>query len=121
MYGEAIQEPVVQCVNGRLERALSSTRASRLNIHVLQSEMSHHDHSGHDHGGSHAAHDHSDDLEPALQSLLYNQIEFGKITTLNETRADAGSQIVKKIWSQRLDATPILTSDADEQLLMTVP
>ena len=84
--------------------------------------MSNHDHSGHGHhGGSHATHDHSDDLVPALQSLLYDQIEFGKITTLNETQTDAGSQVVKKTWAQRLDPTPILTSDADEQILMTIP
>ena len=84
--------------------------------------MSHHDHSGHGHqGDNHAAHDHSDDLAPALQSLLYDQIDFAKITTLNETQPDAGSQVVKKTWSQRLDPIPVLTSDADEQLLMTIP
>lgn len=88
--------------------------------------MSHsheHDHSAHDHshGDNHEAHDHSDDVEPALQSLLWKQIEFEKITTLNESVPESGAQIVQKLWSQRLDAEPILTSDADEQLLMTVP
>ena len=88
--------------------------------------MSHsheHDHSGHDHGhrDSHEAHDHSDDVEPALQSSLWKQIEFENITTLNESVPDSGAKIVQKTWAQRLDPEPILTSDTDEQLLMTVP
>lgn len=66
-------------------------------------------------------HDHSDDIEPALQSLLWKQVEFEKIVTLNESRSDAGAKVVEKTWPQRLNPQPILTSDADEQLLMTVP
>lgn len=82
-----------------------------------------HDHSGHghsDHGHNHA-HDHSDDIEPALQSLIYKQIEFDKIRTYNESEPDAGTNIVKKTWQERLNPDPELTSDADEQLLMIVP
>ena len=86
------------------------------------SHSHHHDDSSHDHGGhDHDAHDHSDDIEPALQSLLYKQVEFEKITTLNETQVDSGSTVVKKTWAQRQDPKPVLVSDADEQLLMTVP
>ena len=86
--------------------------------------MSHsHDHarSGHGHGDGHDAHDHSDDIEPALQSLLWKQIEFEKIITLNESETDAGARIVEKTWPQRMNPEPALISDADEQLLMTVP
>jgi hypothetical protein len=88
--------------------------------------MSHshdHDHAGHGHGqgAHHDAHDHSDDIEPALQSLLWKQIEFEKITTLNESETDAGARIVEKTWPHRMDSEPVLTSDVDEQLLMTVP
>ena len=82
-----------------------------------------HDHSGHgqgDHGHNHA-HDHSDDTEPALQSLIYKQIEFDKIRTYNESEPDAGANVVKKTWQERLNPEPELTSDADEQLLMIVP
>jgi len=88
--------------------------------------MSHfhsHDHD-HGHGGSgHAGHvhDHSDDIEPALQSLLYNAIEFDKIRTLNEEISNSGRDVVQKTWAKRLDAEPLLTSDADEQLIVTVP
>ena len=90
--------------------------------------MSHsHSHGGHDHhddahghGGGHGGHDHSEDFEPAIQSLLYKQIEFDKIITLNETVSDAGQAVVRKTWAQRLEAEPSLTSDADEQLLMTI-
>ena len=79
-----------------------------------------HDHSHHHHD-DYGAHDHSDDVEPALQSLLWKQIEFEKITTRNESQSDAGAQIVEKTWVQRMNPEPLLTSDADEQLLMTVP
>ena len=88
--------------------------------------MSHphgHDHSGHehhDHDHNHA-HDHSDDIEPALQSLIYKQIEFDNIRTYNESEPDAGANVVKKTWQDRLNPEPELTSDADEQLLMIVP
>lgn len=71
---------------------------------------------GHDHG-----HDHSDDVTPALQSSLYEQISFDEITTLNESRRDAGKAVVRKTWAERMDVEPELVSDADEQLLMTVP
>lgn len=86
--------------------------------------MSHHCHDEHDHHGhSHhdGEHDHSDDITPALQSSLYEQINFDEITTLNEARRDAGKEIVRKTWAERLSAQPELESDADEQLLMTVP
>lgn len=79
-------------------------------------------HGGHDHHHDHDhEHDHSDDITPALQSSLYQQINFDEITTLNESRRDAGKSIVKKTWAERLSAEPELESDADEQLLMTVP
>lgn len=80
----------------------------------------HHDHSCH-HGHDDHSHDHSDETTPALQSLIWKQIDFDKIRTLNESQVDAGKNVVKKTWQQRLDADPVLSSDADEQLLMFVP
>lgn len=77
-------------------------------------------HGAHDHHHG-DEHDHSDDITPALQSSLYQQINFDEITTLNESIRDAGKAIVKKTWAERLSAEPELASDADEQLLMTVP
>ena len=85
--------------------------------------MSHspdHDHASHGHD-DHGAHDHSDDIEPALQSILWKHVEFEKIVTLNETETDAGAKIVEKTWPQRMNPEPVLISNADEQLLMTVP
>jgi hypothetical protein len=79
----------------------------------------HHDHDGHGHGHGHDEHSH--DLEPALQSNLYKQIDFEGITTLNEAEPKSGAAVVKKTWAQRLDDAPELESDADEQLLMHVP
>ncbi len=86
--------------------------------------MSHHhghDHSDHGHEDHDHSHDHSDETEPALQSLIWKQIDFDNIRTLNETETDAGRRVVEKTWQRRLDAQPELVSDADEQLLMFVP
>jgi hypothetical protein len=83
-----------------------------------------HDHSHchdehHDHGAD--GHDHSDDITPALQNLLYEQIDFSKLITLNESTSNSGRAICQKTWAQRLDTEPELISSADEQLLMIVP
>ncbi|KAL1620872.1 hypothetical protein UCDDS831_g07810 [Diplodia seriata] len=89
--------------------------------------MSHHchdehaGHGGHDHGDHGHVHDHSDDITPALQSLLYEQVDFSKVNTLNEETPRAGAAILQKTWAQRLEPEPELASDADEQLLMLVP
>lgn len=80
----------------------------------------HHDHShggGHDHG----EHDHSDDITPALQFSLYQQINFDEIVTLNEAEYGSGKAICKKTWAERLTDEPELASDADEQLLVNIP
>ncbi|OCK94563.1 DUF1000-domain-containing protein [Cenococcum geophilum 1.58] len=85
--------------------------------------MSHHHdhgHGGHDH--EHAeAHDHSDDITPALQNLLYEQIDFSALLTLNEEDSASGRAICQKTWAQRMDPEPELKSAADEQILMIVP
>ncbi|KAI1737148.1 PITH domain-containing protein [Xylaria scruposa] len=73
---------------------------------------------GHDH---HDGHDHSDDITPALQHSLYQHIKFDDIVTLNEAQLGSGKAIVKKTWSERLQTTPELASDVDEQILITVP
>ncbi|KAF2803136.1 DUF1000-domain-containing protein [Mytilinidion resinicola] len=79
-----------------------------------------HGHGGHDHEHS-EAHDHSDDITPALQNLLYDQIDFSALRTLNEEDSSSGRAICQKTWAQRLDPEPELLSSADEQLLMIVP
>lgn len=84
--------------------------------------MSHnqgHNHSSHDHQDH--GHDHGHETEPALQTLIWKQIDFDNIRTLNESEPDAGAKIVKKTWQQRLESDLQLESDADEQLLMFVP
>lgn len=84
-----------------------------------------HDHGtdGHDHGDAHHDHDHdhSDETNPALQNIIWKQIDFDNIRTLNESESDSGLHIIKKPWDQRLDAEPELISDADEQLLIFIP
>ncbi|OQD67277.1 hypothetical protein PENDEC_c040G01360 [Penicillium decumbens] len=80
----------------------------------------HHHHHG-DGGHCHGEHDHSNDITPAIQSLLYSQIDFGAITTLNEATEKGGAAIVQKTWAERLNDKPELESDADEQLLMYIP
>lgn len=79
-----------------------------------------HDHHGHDHSEG-AAHDHTDDLTPALQNHIYDQIDFGAITALNESQPRSGEKVVRKTWAERLDPSPELVSDADEQLLVHIP
>ncbi|KAH7116169.1 PITH domain-containing protein [Dendryphion nanum] len=91
--------------------------------------MSHHHDHDHHHGGhdeEHAeghnhVHDHDDDIVPALQNILYEQIDFSKLVTLNEEDSNSGRAICQKTWMQRLDPEPELKSSADEQLLMIVP
>lgn len=83
-----------------------------------------HCHDEHDHHHDHsegAAHDHTDDLTPALQNHIYEQIDFTKVTTLNESAPGAGSKILQKTWTERLDPEPSLESDVDDQLLMHIP
>lgn len=82
-----------------------------------------HDHGDHDHGHGHHdhEHDHSDDITPALQHSLYQHISFDDIITLNESRQGSGKAVVKKTWAERLEIEPEVASDADEQLIMTVP
>ncbi|EPS31821.1 hypothetical protein POX_d05986 [Penicillium oxalicum] len=81
----------------------------------------HHHHGGDGHGHCHDEHDHSNDITPALQSLLYSQIDFDSVTTLNEATPKSGAAILKKTWAERLNDQPELESDADEQLLMHIP
>jgi hypothetical protein len=101
------------CVNKRFNPESESVSVMS---HCHDEHVGHGGHDHHDH-----EHDHSDDITPALQSSLYQQINFDEITTLNESRRDAGKAIVKKTWAERLSPDPELESDADEQLLMTVP
>jgi hypothetical protein len=79
-----------------------------------------HEHHGHDHSEG-AVHDHTDDITPALQNHIYQQIDFSAINTLNESESRSGSKVVQKAWSERLNEEPELKSDADEQLLMHIP
>ncbi|KAI1136578.1 DUF1000-domain-containing protein [Hypoxylon sp. FL0543] len=82
----------------------------------------HDEHEGHGHGHGHDhEHDHSDDITPALQHSLYQHIKFDEINTMNEATPGSGKAIVKKTWAERLQTEPELESDADEQILMTVP
>lgn len=78
-------------------------------------------HSHSNHGHADHDHEHPDELTPALQTLIWKQIDFESIRTLNESEPDAGAKIVEKTWPQRLNPEPELVSDADEQLLIFVP
>ncbi|KAL9086984.1 MAG: hypothetical protein Q9159_003878 [Coniocarpon cinnabarinum] len=69
----------------------------------------------------HCDHDHSSDITPAIQNLLYSQIDFPSVRTLNEASPASGRKVLQKTWDQRLAATPELTSDADAQLILHVP
>ncbi|KAK5114846.1 hypothetical protein LTR62_002003 [Meristemomyces frigidus] len=79
-----------------------------------------HDHHHHDHGHG-DEHNHDDDITPALQNHIYEQIDFSAINTLNESSVAAGAHVVRKPWTERMSVEPELASDADEQLLMHIP
>jgi hypothetical protein len=81
----------------------------------------HDEHDSHDHGHSHGAHDHSDDITPAIQKQIYQQIDFGAINTLNEAESASGRKICQKTWDERMNPEPELCSDADCQVLLHVP
>ncbi|KAL9042860.1 MAG: hypothetical protein Q9180_000283 [Flavoplaca navasiana] len=83
--------------------------------------MSHNRSHSHNHDHGPGNHSHDDEVEPALQSLIWKQIDFESIRTLNESEPDQGAKIVEKTWPQRLDPEPMLESDSDEQILMFVP
>ena len=97
------------------------------NITTPSSMSHHHDHShGHAHDDEHADahdhdHDHSDDITPALQNLLYEQIDFSKLHKLNEEASNSGRAICQKTWAQRMEVEPELRSSADEQVIVVVP
>ncbi|CUS13441.1 unnamed protein product [Tuber aestivum] len=89
-----------------------------------------HGEGAHDHSGLHLVNPHTqngiqytnstDDVTPAIQSSLYRHIDFDRITTLNEATPGSGRDVVKKSWEDRLASTPIVESDADEELLIFV-
>jgi len=84
--------------------------------------MSHNCHDEHSHSHSHNhVHDHTDDLTPALQNTLYDQIDFDGIRTLNERVNGSGRAIVRKTWADRGNRDVELESDADEQIILHIP
>lgn len=99
------------------------TRSLELITYFRMSHHCHDEHDGHDHGHSHGdgGHDHSDDITPALQHSLYQRVDFDAVRTLNEATPGSGVAVVKKTWAERLNDSPELESDVDEQLLMHIP
>ena len=89
--------------------------------HHHHHDHNHSDHGNHGHDLNHDGHDHGDETDPALQTLIWKQIDFDNIRTLNESEPDAGAKVVKKTWQQRLEVEPELVSDSDEQMMMFVP
>lgn len=79
--------------------------------------MPHHCHDEHCADG----HDHSSDITPAVQTHLYEQIDFDGVRALNETMSGSARAILKKTWAQRLDEHPEVESDADEQVIIHIP
>lgn len=89
--------------------------------HDDHSSSCHDESSSHDHRSHNHVHDHSDELTPVVQSQIYSQIDFNGIHTLNEVTAGSGRKIIEKTWAQRMETSPEVESDADEQLIMHIP
>ncbi|KAI8579370.1 hypothetical protein K450DRAFT_242928 [Umbelopsis ramanniana AG] len=68
----------------------------------------------------HCEHEHEDLPGSGEQALLYSRIDRDNIRCLNEAEPDSGKSVVKP-WDQRLDNDKFVESDADEQLLITIP
>lgn len=76
----------------------------------------------HSHGcGAECEHNHDDDITPAVQSSLYQYINFDGVHVFNEAESGSGKAVLRKSWEERLSDAPVLESDADEQLLVVVP
>ncbi|KAG2181441.1 hypothetical protein INT44_008254 [Umbelopsis vinacea] len=69
---------------------------------------------------AHCEHEHEDLPGSGEQALLYSRIDRDNIRCLNEAEPDSGKSVVKP-WDQRLDNDKFVESDADEQLLITIP
>ncbi|RKP10839.1 galactose-binding domain-like protein [Thamnocephalis sphaerospora] len=84
--------------------------------------MSHCQHEHHEHGHGHGdGHDHTHDEEDALvKDSLYEKIDREHVCGLNESQPGAAKTVIKP-WHERRDTTQIVESDADEQLIVTVP
>jgi hypothetical protein len=87
--------------------------------------MSHHHDHHHDHYDGQDPidhnHDHDDDLTPAVQNLLYAQLDFDAVQCMNEAEAGSAIKVLRKTWADRLNNTPEIETDTDEQLLLTIP
>ena len=69
----------------------------------------------------HCEHEHSSDVTPAIQNLLYSQINFPAVRALNEASPSSGRKVLQKPWDNRHDPFPELVSDADAQIILHVP
>jgi hypothetical protein len=117
----SVQYPVLALCMIDIERENSSNRYYPLPIPATMSHC-HDEHVAHGgHGHHHHEHDHSDDITPALQYSLYDQINFDAIETFNESVQGSGKAITKKTWAERMQPLPEVHSDADEQLIISVP
>jgi len=58
--------------------------------------------------------------EIGLAYSLYQRIDFGNLSCLNETEEDSAKKIFKP-YEQRLNRTDFVESDADEELLINIP
>ncbi|KAG0241261.1 hypothetical protein BGW41_006115 [Actinomortierella wolfii] len=80
-----------------------------------------HDHDHHHHG--HDGHDHSHDRSPdegLVHESLFSKIDRDNVVCLNESEPGQGKSILKP-WTDRMDDSKVLESDADEQLILFIP
>ncbi|ELR13777.1 thioredoxin family Trp26 family protein [Acanthamoeba castellanii str. Neff] len=75
----------------------------------------------HHHGGS-CAHEHTEEPEKerGAEYSLYQYIDTGGLTCLNERGSGTVAKVFKP-WDQRLDRTAVVESDTDEQLIIHIP
>eukprot|EP00172_Hildenbrandia_rubra_P000670 Plantae.Rhodophyta-Hildenbrandia_rubra.ctg13669.p1 GENE.Plantae.Rhodophyta-Hildenbrandia_rubra.ctg13669~~Plantae.Rhodophyta-Hildenbrandia_rubra.ctg13669.p1 ORF type:complete len:236 (+),score=36.02 Plantae.Rhodophyta-Hildenbrandia_rubra.ctg13669:242-949(+) len=80
-----------------------------------------HEHGACDHGDGHG-HGNGDLGSQAVQEWnLYQEVDTTRLQCLNEAEPDSLKRVLRP-WEQRTDTSlPILSSDADQELLMCIP
>ena len=72
-------------------------------------------------GCDHCEDEYLQDLRDTGKHSLNGDIDLDKVVCLNEARDGSAREVLSKPWEQRNEAAPLLVSDADEQLIVTIP
>lgn len=74
------------------------------------------------HGHHHCQHEHEEEGPPDTNEAhtLWPYIDHDRVRALNEAEEGSAARVIRE-WQYRLSTTPVLESDVDEELLVTIP